>query len=126
MWSKTILVSHEAESREVLVDFATYIIFEEVVLGSQGTFIASHTTFTSWCVAKLVFAETVIGSRRACLASHEAVIGSQGTFLVSTETYFQEVAIGALAILTFLCLRTCGGLMLPQREVVQTSLTQSE
>jgi len=57
----------------------------------------------------------VIGSRRACLASREAVIGSQRTFVVSVsiEPCFQGVAIGALATLTFLCLRTRRGLMLP-------------
>ena len=48
LWFETILVSHEAESREELVDFATYITFEEIVLGSQGTFIAARTTFTRW------------------------------------------------------------------------------
>ena len=134
------------------MDFATHIAFEEVVLGSQGTFIASHAALTRWheaelvsfdtmvgsrgaCIAlcearigsqrifvvshrtlsrwheaELVSVETVISSRRACLASHEAVIGSQRTFVVSAETCFQEVAIGALAVLTFLCLRTCRGL----------------
>ena len=46
LWSKTMLASHEAESREGLVDFATYITFEEVVVDLRGTFIASRTTFT--------------------------------------------------------------------------------
>ena len=54
LWSKTMLASHEAESREGLVAFATHITFEEVIVGSRGTFIASRTMFTHWSGAKLV------------------------------------------------------------------------
>jgi len=69
------------------VDFATHVTFEEVVvLDSQGTFVASRTTFIRWRRAKLVSVETGIGSRGACLALREAVIGSQKTPVVSTET----------------------------------------
>jgi len=81
------------------VDIAIHIVFEEIVLGSQGTFIVSCTTFTRWRGAKLVSVETLIDSHRACLFSREAVLGSQRISVVSTETCFQEVARGALATL---------------------------
>ena len=61
----------------------------------------------------LVSAETVLDSHRVCLASPETVIGLQKVLFVSTETYFEEVARGALAKLTSLCLRTCRELVLP-------------
>ena len=108
------------------MDFTTHVAFEEAVLGSQGTFIASHATLTHWYGAKLVFVETVIGSRRARLASHGAVIGLQRTSVVSTETFFQEAARGALATLTFMCLRTRGGLVLPAERSCSNFLGQSE
>jgi len=98
---------HEAELREEIRDFATHIAFEKAILGSLGNFIASRAMLKRWCGANLVSVETMIGSRRACLASRKAMIGLQRTSVVSTETYFQEVARGALATLTFLCLRTC-------------------
>ena len=104
------------------MDFATHITFEEVVVGSQGTFIASRTTFIRWHGAKLVPVETLIGSCRACLALRETVIGSEGTSVVSTETCFQEVARGALATLTSCAYAHVGDLCYPQREVIQTSL----
>ena len=56
------------------MDFATHITFEEVVLGSQGTFIASYITFIRWRGAKLVSVETVMGTRKASLTSCEAVM----------------------------------------------------
>ena len=59
------------------MDFATHITFEEAVLGSQGTFIASRASLTCWRWTKSVSVETVIGLCKACLASREAVIGSQ-------------------------------------------------
>ena len=46
LWSKTVLASHEAGPRKGIVDFIIHIVFEEVALGSQGTFIASHATLT--------------------------------------------------------------------------------
>jgi len=46
LWLEAILASHEAKSREELVDFTTYIAFEEAILGSQETFIASRTALT--------------------------------------------------------------------------------
>ena len=61
LWPETIIASHEAELREGIVDFTTYIAFEEVVLGSQETFIASCAKLTRWREAKLVTVETVIG-----------------------------------------------------------------
>ena len=82
------LASHEAKSREEIMDFATHIAFEEDVLGSQGTFTASSAALTRWREAELVSFETVVGSRGAYLASREAMIGSQRTSVVSTETYF--------------------------------------
>ena len=54
----------------------------------------------------LVSAETVLDSHRICVASPETEIGLQRALFVSTETCFQEVARGALAMLTSLCLRT--------------------
>jgi len=122
LWSKTILASQEAGSREEIVNFAIHIAFEEAALGSHETFIASRATLTRWRGANLVSVETVIGSGRACLGLRgaclvlrKAVLGSQGTSVVSTETCFQEVAKNALATLTFLCLCTCRGLVLPSK-----------
>ena len=60
-----------------------------------------------------VSAETMLDSHRVCLVSPETVKGLQGALFVSTETCFQEVARGTLATLTFLCLRTCKGFVLP-------------
>ena len=59
------------------MDFTTYVAFEEAVLGSHETFIASHAMLACCHGAKLVFVETVISSRRACLTSREVMIGSQ-------------------------------------------------
>jgi len=47
------------------VNFATHIAFEEVVLGSQGTFIALRAALTRWRETELVSFETVVGSRGA-------------------------------------------------------------
>ena len=102
------------------MDFAIHIALLEAVLGSHGTFTVSRATLVCWCGASLVPVGTVIGSRGACLASHEVELGSQGTLIVSTETCFSEVAKDTLAILTFLYLRICRGLLLP------SSLGQSE
>jgi len=86
LWLETILASHEAESREKIVDFATHIAFEEAILSSQGTFIASCAALIRWREAELVSFEIVGGSSGACLASREAIIGSQRTFVVSRTT----------------------------------------
>jgi len=71
---------------------------------------------TCWRGAMLVSAETVLDSHRVYLVSPETVTGLQRALFVSTETYFQELARGALATLTSLCLCTCKGLVpLPER-----------
>ena len=88
MQSETILVSQEAESRDLspasheITDFAIHVALAEAVLGSQGTFVASRATLIHWREAKLVSVETVLDSNRVCLVSCEAVIGSQRTLLV--------------------------------------------
>jgi len=74
----------------------------------------------------LVFAKTMLDSHRVYLASLETVIGLQRALSVSTKTYFQELARGALTTLTSLCLRTCRGLVLPLERSVQISFGQSE
>jgi len=70
------LASHEAGSREGAVDFAIHITLLEAIFGSHGIFTISHATLVCWHGANLVPVGTVVGSHRACLASHEAVLGS--------------------------------------------------
>jgi len=86
------------------VDFATHIAFEEAVLGTQETFIASCAALTHWRKAELVSFKTVVCSRGACLALREARIGSQRTFVISrttlsrwreAELVFVETVIGS-------------------------------
>jgi len=117
--SETILASQEAESRDLSLAsrgttaFAIHIALAEAVLGSQETFIASRTVLICWRVVMLVSADTVLDSHRVYLASLETVIALQRVLSVSIETYLQELARGALATLTYLCLRTRRGLFLP-------------
>ena len=99
------------------MDFVIQIALLEATLGLHGTFIVLHAMLVRWRAANLVPVRTVIDSRRAYLASHEVVLGSQGILI--------EVAKRTLATLTFLCLRTCRRLLLPQKEVVLTSPGQS-
>ena len=77
MQSKIILVSQEAESRDLSTAFAIHIALAKTILGSQGTFIASHTVLICWRVTTLVSVETVLDWHKVCLASPEAVIGSR-------------------------------------------------
>jgi len=121
-WREAELVSFET----VVGSRGACLALREARIGSHRILVVLCTTLSRWRETELVSVETELGLHRAYLASHEAAIGSQGTFVVSTETCFQEVAIGALATLTFLCLRTCKDVCYPQREVVQTSLGQSE
>ena len=130
MQSETTLASQEAESRDLSLashkttNFAIHIALAEAVLDSRGTFIASRVVLTCWCEAMLVPTETMFDSHRVYLASPEAVKGLQRALFVSTETCFQELTRGALAS-SPPCTHV-RGLCYPQREVVQTSLGQSE
>jgi len=77
----------EANSREARVDFAIHIALAEAILGSHGTLEGSRVTLIRWHGANFVPAKTVIGSRRAWLASHEAELGSWRTSVVSSDLF---------------------------------------
>ena len=68
MQPETILVSQEAESRDlslashVTTDFEIHIALAEAVLGSRGTIIASRTVLTCWRETMLVSTEAVLDS----------------------------------------------------------------
>ena len=102
------------------MDFATRIALVEAIIGSHGTFEGSRAMLVRWRGSNLVPVGTVIGScraylgsRRAYLALREAVLGSRIFSVVSVETCFSEVSKGTLAMLTFLFLHKCKGLLLP-------------
>jgi len=84
LW-QSIVDLHEAESREQTLNFTTHIAFEETILGSRETFIASCVALTRWCEAELVSFETVVGSHGVYLASCEVVIGSQRTSVLNRD-----------------------------------------
>ena len=118
-----MLVSHEAESRDLAsqeteLNFLIQIALAETILRLRGAILALRET-------NFVSVETMLDSRGVCLALQEVVIGSQRALFVSIETCFQAVTRGALAKVIFTCAHA-GDLSYPQKEVVQTSLGQSE